>query len=61
MWLSGVVKVHPTGGLLLKSIHSSRHQTPHGLPFAQKGWIWVPTAHMFPQVSDLLELACYFR
>jgi len=29
----GVVKVHPTGGLLLKFVHSSRHQTPHGLAF----------------------------
>lgn len=27
------VKVHPTGGLLLKFIDSSRHQTPHSFAF----------------------------
>lgn len=53
----GVVKVHPTGGLLLKCIHSSRHHGPHGLAF--------PWPHRdgygSPQLSSMQELACYFR
>lgn len=49
---SKVVKVHPTGGLSLKFIHSSsRHQTPHSLAFPGpsivrntdiKGWTLCP-------------------
>lgn len=48
---SGVDKVHPTGGLLFKFIHSSKHQTPHclALPGSSitrnanvKGCMWVP-------------------
>lgn len=33
MWPPGEVKVHPTEGLLLKFIDSSRDQTPHSFAF----------------------------